>query len=208
MAVTPAPFLLGTWGQSTNATVVYKAALAALMAKLATGVAMTMPQQEAAFTASVAAFVLIPTDQWIIPPGFMYANTPAYQYAYAQLIGALSKGTKMSQAAQQAYLSAAIAAYPALPKASAVLAWQNPATSTGSNIYQGGSPGSLVKVATVAGVSAWTSPPLAPGVYYFAVTNLAPAESAMSPVVSLQVGTGNPAVASVPSILGITVTLT
>jgi hypothetical protein len=205
----PAPFLLGSWGVSTNSPAAYAVGHAAVMAKLATGVAMTVPQQQAAFDAAIAEFVALPNTVWLIPPGYHYTGLPAYQAAYAALIKALSGGTRMTMVQQEAFLDTAVAAYDGVPTASANLAWQNVVGSTGVNVYQGPSPSALVKVATLAaGVSSWKSPPLTAGVYYFTLTNLSPAESEMSPTISAQISPGAAPPVSVPSFVGITVTLT
>jgi outer membrane protein assembly factor BamB len=150
------------------------------------------------------------------------AVSPASTAAMASLVAALASGQAMNLAQQETFLDQAIANYgKALPPpppppagtATALLSWENPATSAGSNIYQGASPGSLVKVATVAaGTTEWDSPPLPAGVYYFAVTNLdnstPPVESFQSAVVSAQISPGAAQPVQVPSIIGITITLT
>jgi hypothetical protein len=149
--VAPAPFLLGTWGSTTNPPAAYKAGLAALMAKLALGVAMTVPQQQAFLLAAIGAYVLP-----VVPPVVVSAGNTAK------------------------------------------LSWVNPTQNTdgtpltdsaGSDIYQGPSATTMVKVAVVGpGVTHWESPPLAAGTYFFAVTDFnsasPSAESAQSPNVS------------------------
>jgi len=226
---TPAPFLLGTWGSTTNSIYVYQAGLKGLMAKLTDGVAMTVPQQQAYLNAQMAAFALLPSHLWLIAPGYHYAASPAYIAAYALLIKQLSSNPAgLTLVQQEAFLDAAIAAY--VPPVvivgagnTAKLSWINPTQNTdgspltdsaGSDIYQGPSAGALVKVATVGpGISQWESPPLADGTYYFAVTDFNAAtpseESIKTPIVSTTIKTTAPTAKTPgqPTQLTITVTV-
>jgi len=151
------------------------------------------------------------STQWLIPTGYHYSNTPAYMAAHAALIKALSGGQAMTQAQQEAYLDAEIATYIA-PTAKPTVTWKAPTTgSTGSNIYQGTSAASLVKVATVpAGTTTWTGPSLPAGTYFFAVTNLSAApvvESEQSAPGVLVITPEGVAIPGAPSIVSIQVSL-
>lgn len=112
-------------------------------------------------------------------------------------------------------------AVPVVPTVSTVgLTWTAPTQNTdGSaltdlksyNIYQGATATSLAKVGTIVSPAvSYTTPTLAPGSYYFAVTsvNSAGVESTQSAVVSTVVAPPPPKTPGVPTNVKITVTVT